>query len=64
MAEELTAQEMKMVLAAIFKRTQTDAEFRALCLDNPEKAIFEITGKRLPANSSLRFEEAEGQKKN
>ena len=57
--EELSPEEMKKVLAAVFKRAQTDAEFRALCLENPAEAVFEVSGKRLPEGSTLSFAEPE-----
>ena len=55
--EDITEEELKEALAAVFKRAQTDAEFRALCLANPAEAIYEITGKRLPEGSQLSFAE-------
>ena len=57
--EIITEAEMPMALTALFKRVQTDADFRNLCLQNPGQAIFEITGKRLPAGSTLSFADAE-----
>lgn len=56
-AEELTPPELKKILAAIFKRSQTDAAFRTLCLKSPEEAVFEVSGKRLPSGSKIRFAE-------
>lgn len=58
-AEELTPQEVKKVLAAIFRRSQTDAAFRTLCLKSPEEAVFEVSGRRLPRGSKMRFDEPE-----
>lgn len=58
-ADVLTPQEMQTVLAALFKRSQTDAAFRTLCLENPGEAVFEVSGKRLPPGSTLRFAEPE-----
>ncbi len=58
-AEVITEEEMKKALAALFKRSQTDAEFRDLCQEDPAAAIFEITGKRLPEGSNLKFTEPE-----
>lgn len=57
--EIITEAEMPKALAALFKRVQTDADFRNLCLQNPGEAIFEITGKRLPAGSTLSFADPE-----
>jgi len=54
-SEVITEAEMPEALATLFKRVQTDADFRQLCLQNPGQAIFEITGKRLPEGSTLRF---------
>lgn len=56
---ELTPEDMPKILAAIFKRSQTDREFRVLCLENPGEAVFEVSGKRLPPGSTLRFVEPE-----
>ncbi|MBT3530295.1 MAG: hypothetical protein HOB62_04200 [Gammaproteobacteria bacterium] len=47
--------ELKKVLPDIFKRAQTSDEFRQLCLESPEKAVFEVTGKRLPDGANLSF---------
>lgn len=51
----ITEAEMPNALSTLFKRVQTDADFRDLCLQNPGQAIFEITGKRLPEGSTLSF---------
>ncbi len=53
--EELTEKELKKTLAALFKRSQTDEEFRILCVKNPEEAIIEISGKRLPKGKKIKF---------
>lgn len=58
-AEIITEAEMPKALAILFKRVQTDLDFRNLCLQNPGEAIFEITGKRLPEGSTLSFANAE-----
>lgn len=58
-AEIITEEEMKKALASVFKRAQTDVEFRRLCLDNPGGAIFQVTGKRLPEGAALSFAEQE-----
>ncbi len=50
---------MQKALATVFKRSQTDVEFRNLCLNDPEQAIYEITGKKLPARSAIQFQELE-----
>ena len=59
-SEIITEAEMPQALATLFKRVQTDADFRQLCLQNPGAAIFEITGKRLPEGSTLSFANPEG----
>jgi hypothetical protein len=59
-AEEIiTPDEMKKVMGVVFKRAQTDAEFRKLCLESPAEAIHQISGKRLPENATLNFIEPE-----
>jgi hypothetical protein len=55
----ITEAEMPNALATLFKRAQTDADFRNLCLQSPDEAIFEITGKRLPEGSTLSFADPE-----
>lgn len=57
--EIITEAEMPKALAALFKRVQTDVDFRNLCLTNPGEAIYEITGKRLPEGSTLSFADPE-----
>ncbi|HIF71862.1 MAG: hypothetical protein QGI31_05725 [Dehalococcoidia bacterium] len=47
--------ELKKALPDIFKRAQASDEFRQLCLESPEKAVFEVTGKRLPDGANLSF---------
>jgi hypothetical protein len=56
-AEIITPGEMKKVMEAVFKRAQTDAEFRNLCLESPREAIYQLSGKRLPADATLSFSE-------
>lgn len=58
-SEIITEAEMPQALAALFKRVQTDAEFRTLCLQNPAEAVFVISGKRLPEGSTLSFADPE-----
>ena len=58
-AEVISEDEMKTALTQVFKRAQTDFDFRKICLTNPGQAIFEITGKRLPEGASLNFNEPE-----
>ena len=47
--------ELKKAIPEIFKRAQVSSEFRQLCLENPGKAVFEVTGKTLPEGSTLSF---------
>ena len=56
----LTSQEAEQAVQEIIKRAQTDSEFRALCLDNPNAAAKEATGKEIPQGFTLRFVENEG----
>lgn len=56
--EVIAEDELKVALAAVFKRAQTDLEFRSLCLENPAEAIFQVSGKRLPAGATMSFTES------
>ncbi|MEK9941787.1 MAG: hypothetical protein VW771_04845 [Gammaproteobacteria bacterium] len=47
--------ELKKAIPEIFKRAQVSSEFRQLCLENPGKAVFEVTGKALPDGATLSF---------
>ena len=49
--EILTEEELKRAVQRIFKLSQTDPAFRALCLSNPNEAIQRITGKAVPPES-------------
>lgn len=53
--EILTEEELKEAVKSIFKRSQTDLEFRKLCLSNPAAAVRKITGKSLPEGFKLQF---------
>lgn len=56
MAEELlTEEELRSAVEKIFKLSQTDPEFRKLCLSDPEEAIRRLTGKAVPAGTRIRF---------
>jgi hypothetical protein len=56
MAEEiLTEEELKRAVQKIFKLSQMDPEFRALCLSSPDEAIHRITGKTVPDGTRIRF---------
>ena len=51
----LTDDEFKSAVRAVFKRAQTDWDFRQLCLADAAAAIREISGKSLPAGVELQF---------
>jgi hypothetical protein len=61
-AEIITPDELKRVMGLVFKRAQTDAGFRKLCLEDPSAAIYQMCGKRLPADASLSFSEPKTKK--
>jgi hypothetical protein len=56
-AEIITEEELKKALTQVFKRVQTDKDFRKLVKENPGEGIFKITGKRLPEGANLSFTE-------
>ncbi|VAZ73863.1 MULTISPECIES: hypothetical protein [Mycobacterium] len=51
----LTEDELRSAVRQVFKRAQTDWEFRQLCLSDPAAAIREISGKSLPSGFALQF---------
>lgn len=51
----LTEEELKRAVQKIFRLSQTDATFRALCLSNPNEAIRRITGKAVAPGVNLQF---------
>jgi hypothetical protein len=53
--EVLTEEELKRAVQKIFKLSQTDPEFRALCLADPNEAIRRITGKAVPPDVQMQF---------
>ena len=53
--EILTEDELRRAVQKIFKLSQTDPEFRTLCLSNPNEAIHRITGKAVPGGIKLKF---------
>jgi hypothetical protein len=56
MAEEiLSEEELKRAVQKIFRLSQTDPEFRALCLSDPNEAIRRITGKGVPDGTRIQF---------
>ena len=54
----LTEEEIKVAIRELFKRCQTDWEFRQLCLSDPAAAIREISGKSLPEGFDLQLKDA------
>ena len=54
----LTDEEIKMAIRDLFKRCQTDWEFRQLCLKDSAAAIREISGKSLPKGFDLQFKDS------
>ena len=58
--QTLTSFEAEQAIEQIVKRAQTDSEFRKLCLDNPDAAATEATGKNIPEDFTLRFVENQG----
>ena len=54
----LTEDEIKKAIQKIFKRSQTDREFRTLCLSDPAGAIREVSGKSLPEGVTVQFLDA------
>jgi len=57
--EPLTKFEIDEAIKKIFKRCQTDLEFRKLCLTDPQSAFREITRKNLPEGYKIEFREAD-----
>jgi hypothetical protein len=53
--EILTEEELNRAVQKIFKLSQTDPEFRALCLSDPNEAIHRITGKAVPLHIKIQF---------
>jgi hypothetical protein len=51
----LTEEELKRAVQKIFKLSQTDPAFRALCLSNPNEAIQRMTGKAVPPDVKIQF---------
>jgi hypothetical protein len=51
----LTEEELKRAVQKIFRLCQTDPEFRALCLGNPNGAIQRITGKAVAPGIKIQF---------
>jgi hypothetical protein len=51
----LTEEELERAVKQVFKLSQTDPEFRALCLSKPNEAIHQVTGKVVPGGIKLQF---------
>lgn len=51
----LKDEELELALKAIFKRSQVDMDFRALCLSDPDAAFLEVCGKKPPPGKNIRF---------
>jgi hypothetical protein len=51
----LTEEELKRAVQKIFRLSQTDPEFRAICLNNPNEAIQRITGKTVAPGIKIQF---------
>ena len=56
----ITSIEAEQAIEQIIKRAQTNIQFRQLCLDNPNLAALEVTGKDIPEGFTLRFVENQG----
>jgi len=55
----LTQEELQRAVRQIFKRSQTDPAFRALCLRDPHEALRLVTGKAVPADLKIEFRDAD-----
>jgi hypothetical protein len=53
--EILTEEELERAVRKIFKLAQTDPEFRAFCLSNPNEAIRQVSGKAVAPGIKLQF---------
>jgi hypothetical protein len=51
----LTEEELNRAVRKVFKLSQTDPEFRTLCLSYPNEAIRRITGKAVPLDIKIQF---------
>jgi len=59
--EILSEEELKRAVQRIFKLSQTDPEFRTLCLSNPNEAIHRVTGKAVPVGVKIQFLDSTGE---
>jgi hypothetical protein len=55
--ESLSQEELQRALREVFRRSQTDAEFRALCITDPHEALRLISGRAVPPDTTIRFVE-------
>ncbi|MBX9843258.1 MAG: hypothetical protein K2Z80_15760 [Xanthobacteraceae bacterium] len=53
----LTEEELRRAVREIFKRSQIDPEFRALCLSNPHEALRLTTGRAVPTDLNIQFQD-------
>ena len=60
MSEFIAYQEAEQIIQQVIKRAQTDAEYRRLCLSDPNGAVREVASKEVPDNYTLRFVENHG----
>jgi hypothetical protein len=51
----LSEEELRRAVQKIFKLSQTDPAFRALCLSDPNEAIQRMTGKAVPPDVKIQF---------
>ncbi|MGQ0683060.1 hypothetical protein [Bradyrhizobium sp.] len=51
----MTEEELKRAVQRVFRLSQTDPEFRAICLSNPNEAIQRITGKTVAPGIRIQF---------
>jgi hypothetical protein len=55
MVEIANEEELKHAVHRIFKLSQTDPEFRMLCLSDPNEAVRRLTGKAVPPHMKIEF---------
>ena len=54
----LTREELNRAVREVFRRSQIDPEFRALCLTRPDEALRLVAGKAVPADLKIEFVES------
>ncbi|HUZ33914.1 MAG TPA: hypothetical protein VMV19_17675 [Xanthobacteraceae bacterium] len=62
--EFLTGEELKRAVQKVFKLSQTDLKFRALCLADPNEAIRLIAGKAVQRDIQIQFLDSQSDKAN